>query len=95
MLLTVVEVLESPLCPQDEQSPNTEVGEDGEGAEPPDYRVSDQVDLSVILDPEILEKGHEVRMGRKICRKAEENAQGGRAETMWQNTYNTPPQQRP
>lgn len=53
-LLTIAEILVAPLLPQDQQPPSRQIQSNGQRASPPDHRVPDQVDLLVVLNPEIL-----------------------------------------
>ena len=41
------------LDPQDQQSFREQIEEDSGGGEPPDERVSDEIDLSMILSPKV------------------------------------------
>ena len=50
----MVEIPEPSLRSKDEKSSNENVEDDGRGRRPPDDRVSDEIDLSVVLDPEVL-----------------------------------------
>lgn len=52
---TVFKVPEPTLCTQDEDAPRDDVGDYGSGAQPPYHRVSEKVDLPVVLDPEVLQ----------------------------------------
>ena len=60
--LTVLEVLEAALFSQDENGANGNVRNDCCGAHPPDRWVTNQVDLAMFLDPEVLSKGLETSM---------------------------------
>jgi hypothetical protein len=54
MILTVFEITEAALLAKQEQPANRDIDEDAPCAEVPDYGVADQVDLLVVLDPEVL-----------------------------------------
>lgn len=53
-MLTVVEVFIASLSAKDEDSTDDEVRNNCSSAGPPDEGVADEVDLTMILDPEIL-----------------------------------------
>lgn len=53
--LTVVEITVATLGTKHEEAPYGRVRKDCSGAEPPDDRVTEQVDLAVVLYPEVLE----------------------------------------
>ena len=55
-LLTAIEVTVATLSSENETAPNNSVSEDCSRAQPPYDGVTEQVDLAVILDPEILRK---------------------------------------
>lgn len=55
-LLTLVQVAETSLVPQDEHTADEDVDADGDRAGPPDDGVTDEVDLSMVLDPEVLNR---------------------------------------
>jgi hypothetical protein len=67
---TIVKVLVASLGPQDEEDAYAGVGEDGEGAEVPDEWVTDQVDLSVVLDPEAVHSWSNGMINRELQRCA-------------------------
>jgi len=49
-----VKIPESSLRSKDEKTSNENVEDDGRGRRPPNDGVSNEVDLSVVLDPEVL-----------------------------------------
>ena len=53
-LRTVVEVLIASLLAEDEESPDDSVEHNRHGTEPPNEGISDQVDVFMVLDPEVL-----------------------------------------
>jgi hypothetical protein len=54
-MLTIVKVSISSLGPEDEESSNGNIGKYSKGAKPPNDRVSNEVDVTMILYPEILD----------------------------------------
>jgi hypothetical protein len=52
---TIVEITESSLLAQDQETPNPGVDRNSESAQVPDERIADQVNLPVVLDPEVLQ----------------------------------------
>ena len=54
-VLTAFKVSEATLISQHEHSPYGNVGDNCQGAQPPNGRISNQIDLTVFLDPEILQ----------------------------------------
>ena len=55
-ILTAVEVMVTTLSPENETAPNSSIGEDGSRAQPPYDGVTEQVNLAMVLYPEILFK---------------------------------------
>lgn len=53
----MVQVLVAALVAKNEEAANADVGEDRQGRQPPNERVANEVDLSVILDPAANEEG--------------------------------------
>lgn len=56
--LTVLEVSVAAFRPEDEKTADSDIEYDSCCAEPPDHRITQKVDLTVISDPEILQ--HEI-----------------------------------
>jgi hypothetical protein len=54
-MLTIVKVSISSLGPEDEESSNRHIGKYSKRAKPPNDRVSNEVDVTMIFDPEILD----------------------------------------
>ncbi len=52
--LTLLQILESSLFPQDEECSDAEVKEDGNRARPPYNGIASKINLFVVLDPEVL-----------------------------------------
>ena len=54
MRRTIFKVPEAAFRAEDEESPHSAVRRDRRSAHPPHERVAEEVDLAVVLDPEIL-----------------------------------------
>jgi len=52
--LTVVKIPIPALCSKSEKATNGHIGNNGECARPPDERVTDKINLFMVLDPEAL-----------------------------------------
>lgn len=50
-----MQIPESSLLPQDEESTDGDVDSDGDRARPPDDGITYEVDLTVVFDPEVLD----------------------------------------
>lgn len=50
-----MQILVSSLLPQDDEASRSDIQQDGKGAYPPNDWVTQEVDLSMILDPETVE----------------------------------------
>lgn len=83
----VVEVSEATLGAENEETADEEVKENGHGGGPPDERVADEVNLAVVLDPEVL---HGERRRRRLSQSIQESIRENDTET-----DNSPPQERP
>lgn len=53
-VLTLVQVPVTSLSAQNQEPSHNDIGDDSGSARPPNHGVTDEVDLPVILDPEVL-----------------------------------------
>ena len=56
MLRTAIEIPVSPLSTQDQQSTHGDVDNDADCACVPNHRVTNEVNLTMILDPKVLQR---------------------------------------
>lgn len=69
-MLTILKVSESALRTQNEEPSTGNICKNGGRAKVPNQWVADEVDLTVIFDPEVLERSDE-KMHRRLTRATE------------------------